>query len=352
MQEEFIYENLSDIDIDKMMNYAEEIVPFYLGEDYIQEDNISLSQPIKVYNTSFYYVMVSVNNEIIAILKIGKNSDGFYSALTYDIDDSINFLYREGRAINIVNYNGNIYICDDMGRSYCIDESATSKAENAIEFNAPTQKISMQDGIEIDMMRYANEFLAANNSVLMSGGVNDVLSANSSQELSVSFVGNVQYNNGKWICWAACTAMALNCKQGRALTAANVADKVVNAGLSADGSVECINSSYSEYGYTPTYTSTAITGSEIYYYISTVNIPVQINIKSSSGIAHAVLIYGVELGQNQVKYNFIDPSRSTASRWIITYAMSPSAISTSFNYDGIGDNGEIVSYTTWHRTFR
>ena len=384
-------EILSARDLSAMLDYAVSVISSYLNGDYDETDNISLSKPMKVYNTPMYYVFVLCDNEVIGKLEITKYNDSFFSTFDYGISDCIKKTYMDGENVNFVNYNGNIYMYSYNGKSYCVDESSTIKPEKAIKFNAPVQKISKS--IEVNLEPYSmvkaeiqvnmDEIFAdktdkddmesstasilgeknvdisglteAEKQKLFSKIAEMVADGGSYASANASYVGNVKYSvTGKWICWAACTAMAINCKKGKSLTAINVADAVNNSGYTPDGGIDCIKKSYSLYGYTVSdYISTAISGSEMMYYLSQ-NVPVQINIKSVNNIAHAVTVYYVELSQNSVKYKFIDPSRGSANAYKqITYTnLSPTQVTELFNYTGYTETGAQVTYTKWYRTYR
>lgn len=382
---------LSARDISAMLDYADDVISSYLNGDYDENDNISLSKPVKVYNTPMYYIFVLCDNEVIGRLEVTKYNGSFFSSFDYGIDDSIKKSYKDGEDINFVNYNGNIYMYSCNGKSFCVDESSTVKPERAIKFDAPAQKISK--AVEVKLEPYStvkaeiqlnfdeifaykmDEYdLSADTASLFGTKNSDALGlteadkqkmfseiaaavakGGSSTTANASYVANKKYSvTGKWICWAACTAMAINCKKGKSLSAINVADAVYNSGTTPDGSIDCVKKAYSKYGYTVNSNiSTAISGSEMMYYLSQ-NMPVQINIKNDSGVAHAVTVYYVELSQNSVKYKFIDPSRGSATAYKqITYTnLTPSQVTSLFNYTGVGDNGGSVIYTKWYRTYR
>lgn len=380
---------LSAKDISAMLDYADDVISSYLNGDYDENDNISLSKPVKVYNTPMYYIFVLCDNEVIGRLEVTKYNGGFFSAFDYGIADSIKKSYKNGEDINFVNYNGNIYMYSGNGKSFCVDESSTVKPERAIKFDAPVQKISK--AVEVELEPYStvkaeiqlnldeifaykmdeNDLSAdtaslfetknadtfglteADKQKLFSEIAAAVAKGGSSTTANASYVANQKYN-GKWVCWAACTAMMLNCYKGTNLTAYTVADKVAKSGLTANGSIDCVKKSYSLYGYTVNNTvSTAISGGEMYYNVAS-NKPVQINIKNDNGIAHAVTVYGVEFGQNTIKYKFIDPSRGSDNAYKqITYSnITPSQVTSLFNYTGVGDDGGSVIYTEWYRTYR
>lgn len=377
---------LSTQDLSAMIDYATDVLPLYLNGDYDETDNISISHPIKVYNTPMYYVFVLLDNEVIGKLEITKDSGEFFSSFDYGITESVKEIYKNNEEINFVNFNGNIYMYTKNGKSFCVDRSATVKPENAIRFDAPVQKIcksaevavkpytTEKAEIQLDVdsifayqvdeedisvekpclceIRNTNDLILTDKEHMYSE-IAAVVSRSSSATANASYVKNVKYNDS-WICWAACTAMALNCKQNKSLSASDVASKVAQAGLAIDGSIDCVKASYSLYGYTVNNTvSTAISGSEMMYYLSQ-NMPVQINIKNDNGKAHAVTVYYVELSQNSVKYKFIDPSRgSTTANKQITYTnLSPSQVTSLFKYTGVDDDGSSVVYTNWYRTYR
>ncbi len=363
---------MSESDLSAMMGYAEDILPIYLGSEYDKSDNISISQPMKVYNTSSYYIFVFCNDEIIAKLKIGKNNGEFFSVFDYCIDNSIKRSYENGIDVNFVNYNGNIYMFSTDDKSYCIDQSATVNPENAIMFKAPTQKINNEVHIQYEPVNMTKDIISLNIDDVFSYNVNDAKLVSAEDKVSMfenivaaiaangnsvtanaSYVKNTTYN-GKYICWAACTAMSINCKFSKSLSATDIAKAVADSGLETNGSIDCVKKSYSLYGYTVVDSvATAISGSEMYYYISN-NFPVQINIKNESGTAHAITIYGVELSNNTVKYYFIDPSRKLDNAYMqMTYTgLSPSQVYDHFPYTGINDDGSDITYTTWYRTYR
>ena len=176
---------------------------------------------------------------------------------------------------------------------------------------------------------------------------------------------------GKYICWAACTAMALNKiqpnNQSIDLSARDVYDAVdVNMnnfdcdyGCSyPDGCIECVKYSYSSFGYTcNNRVSTPISGSEMCHYISNQK-PVQINISthsdpSASGSKeHAVIVEKVTLNQNSVVYSIVDPSRKYNPRHEVMVSVSPAIVSSSFNYTGYDADNSTLNYRYWYRTYR
>lgn len=393
---------LSLSDFDNMMLYAKDIVPSYINDTCDENDNIKISSPIKVYNTHFYYIFVICNNNIIGKLQITKYDNEFISSFDYAISDAIKNAYANGENVKFVNYNGNIYMCSGNGITDCIDKSATVQPEENVVFEAPFNKIEDKMDVPINSTKTAKSIIQLDMDEMFSynlscgndedgtillpetknNSINDTAGSNSeykaielslqekeelfskisealaetrnATKLNVSYVANEIYND-RWVCWAACTAIALNCKQNSSLNATSVAQAVENSGLTSNGSVDCVKRSYSLYGYTVNNNvETAISGSEMLYYIS-MNMPVQINIISDYNVAHAVTVYGVELSSNTVTYYFIDPSRASDSAFKkIKYTnLSPSTVTTLFNYTGLADDGSSsIVYTRWYRTYR
>lgn len=353
---------LDSYELNKILDYAEAVLPSYLKANNNTPKTCNISYPIYIDNYSSYMIFViSEENEIIGRLSVGFANENIFSSFSISIDPLIKAFYNESVDTYFTFKNGNIYAFSAQKEFCCVEKRAVTtetkisqdedelKANSTSIFNSPkVQKIRIAKNINL---KYDTSYTRS-----------------SFATLNVNHVANTYVSEiDNYICWAACTAMAVNYMERNNnnfnnLTAIDVYNDVKdnmdefscdNDCILPDGCKKCINYSYSHYNHPASLIAAPICGSEMYSHISSGK-AVQINIKNStSNVAHAVIVKAVMLENQYVVYTIVDPSKSVRdSVHNVSIAVSPTTVTDRFIYTGVADNGSSITYNDWYRTFR